>query len=344
MSSLSPHSTRKYWISMILLVALCLTFGLLELITGSVSIDFQSILSILGKNESESAQSVIIWESRLPRLFAAFWAGAGLALSGWIMQTLFRNPLASPSILGITSGASLGVALLMMSGFLIGVPLQGTLGTFTIAGGAMLGAVLVLLLVIAIASRMRDQVSLLIVGIMLGHFTSAIVSVLQFKTNPEALRSYVLWGMGTFTDTNYLEILLIAAIVAMGAIVIFFKKKALNILMLGDEYAQSLGVSVKKMRVVMIIVSGTMAGVITAFCGPIAFIGLAVPHFTRILLKTTHHATLFLPMILMGAAVGMGCDLISKTAEIPLNAVTSAMGAPVVIFILVKNAKSKALI
>jgi iron complex transport system permease protein len=329
---------------MILLLALCLIFAILELITGSVSIDFQSILSILSKNESESAQSVIIWESRIPRLFTAFWAGAGLALSGWIMQTLFRNPLASPSILGITSGASLGVALLMMSGVLIGVPLQGSLGTFTTAGAAMLGAVLVLLLVIAIASRMRDQVSLLIVGIMLGHFTSAIVSVLQFKTNPEALRSYVLWGMGTFTDTNYLEILLMAAIVAIGAVVIFFKKKALNILMLGDEYAQSLGVSVKKMRVVMIIVSGTMAGVITAFCGPIAFIGLAVPHFTRILLKTTHHATLFLPMILMGAAVGMGCDLISKTAEIPLNAVTSAMGAPVVIFILVKNAKSKALI
>ncbi len=297
----------------------------------------------MGKGQ-EGPNQIIVLESRLPRSFSSLLSGIALALSGWMMQTLFRNPLAGPSILGITSGASLGVAVVVLSGSLFGFSLSSTFGSLSIVGGAIIGSTSILLIMLLAAGRMKDQITLLIIGIMVGHFTGAIESILQYKTSDSSLRSFIIWGMGSFADTNYTEIIIIAIITALALIPIYAQRQALNIMLLGDDYAQSMGIQVKKMRLVLIIVSGLLAGVVTAFCGPIAFIGLVVPHIARMLLRTADHRKLFIPIILLGALTGLSCDFISRIAEIPLNAITSALGAPVVIWILLRNSKSKAII
>jgi len=307
-------------------------------------IPFGEVVDILSGKGTAGPNRVIVLESRLPRTISSLLGGIALALSGWMMQTLFRNPLAGPSILGITSGASLGVAVVVLSGSLFGFNLSSTFGSIGIAGGAIIGSTSILLIMLLAAGRMKDQITLLIIGIMVGHFTGAIESILQYKTSESALRSFVIWGMGTFADTNYLEIIIISIITALAIIPIYTQKQALNIMLLGDDYAQSMGIQVKKMRLVLIVVSGLLAGVVTAFCGPIAFIGLVVPHIARMLLRTADHRKLFIPIILLGALIGLSCDFISRIAEIPLNAITSAIGAPVVIWILLRNSKSKAII
>ena len=307
-------------------------------------IPFGEVVDILSGKGTAGPNRVIVLESRLPRTISSLLGGIALALSGWMMQTLFRNPLAGPSILGITSGASLGVAVVVLSGSLFGFNLSSTFGSIGIAGGAIIGSTSILLIMLLAAGRMKDQITLLIIGIMVGHFTGAIESILQYKTSESALRTFVIWGMGTFADTNYLEIIIISIITALAIIPIYTQKQALNIMLLGDDYAQSMGIQVKKMRLVLILVSGLLAGVVTAFCGPIAFIGLVVPHIARMLLRTADHRKLFIPIILLGALIGLSCDFISRIAEIPLNAITSALGAPVVIWILLRNSKSKAII
>jgi iron complex transport system permease protein len=307
-------------------------------------IPFGEVVDILSGKGTTGPNRVIVLESRLPRTISSLLGGIALALSGWMMQTLFRNPLAGPSILGITSGASLGVAVVVLSGSLFGFNLSSTFGSIGIVGGAIIGSTSILLIMLLAAGRMKDQITLLIIGIMVGHFTGAIESILQYKTSESALRTFVIWGMGTFADTNYLEIIIISIITALAIIPIYTQKQALNIMLLGDDYAQSIGIQVKKMRLVLIVVSGLLAGVVTAFCGPIAFIGLVVPHIARMLLRTADHRKLFIPIILLGALIGLSCDFISRIAEIPLNAITSALGAPVVIWILLRNSKSKAII
>jgi iron complex transport system permease protein len=307
-------------------------------------IPFGEVVDILSGKGTTGPNRVIVLESRLPRTISSLLGGIALALSGWMMQTLFRNPLAGPSILGITSGASLGVAVVVLSGSLFGFNLSSTFGSIGIAGGAIIGSTSILLIMLLAAGRMKDQITLLIIGIMVGHFTGAIESILQYKTSESALRTFVIWGMGTFADTNYLEIIIISIITALAIVPIYTQKQALNIMLLGDDYAQSMGIQVKKMRLVLIVVSGLLAGVVTAFCGPIAFIGLVVPHIARMLLRTADHRKLFIPIILLGALIGLSCDFISRIAEIPLNAITSALGAPVVIWILLRNSKSKAII
>lgn len=340
MASISSKTAPKALIFILLIGVLVLLLA--EIAFGPVKIGLSQILHTFSNPNGTDPQNVIVWYARVPQALTALLSGIALALSGWLMQSLFRNPLASPSVLGISSGASLGVALAILGGSLIGWSGAEFWSTLSLAAAAMTGAIGVLLLMVGVASRMRDQVSLLIVGIMIGHFVSALVSILQFKSNPDALRSFVLWGMGSFSETNYTKILVAAFIIACTVAISYFLRNTLNVLLLGDDYAQSLGVSVKKIRVLLIIISGLLAGVITAFCGPIAFIGLAVPHFTRIIFKSSDHRLLFFPLILIGAITGLGCDLISRWMEIPLNAVTSAIGAPVVIFILIKNSKTKA--
>jgi iron complex transport system permease protein len=315
-----------------------------QLIFGSVIIPFGEVVDILMGKGQEGPNQIIVLESRLPRSFSSLLSGIALALSGWMMQTLFRNPLAGPSILGITSGASLGVAVVVLSGSLFGFSLSSTFGSLSIVGGAIIGSTSILLIMLLAAGRMKDQITLLIIGIMVGHFTGAIESILQYKTSDSSLRSFIIWGMGSFADTNYTEIIIIAIITALALIPIYAQRQALNIMLLGDDYAQSMGIQVKKMRLVLIVVSGLLAGVVTAFCGPIAFIGLVVPHIARMLLRTADHRKLFIPIILLGALTGLSCDFISRIAEIPLNAITSALGAPVVIWILLRNSKSKAII
>ena len=329
------------------LTAIMLTICVLiifQLIFGSITIPFSDVFSILTGHGDEGPNRVIVLESRLPRTLSSIFGGIALALSGWLMQTLFRNPLAGPSILGITSGASLGVAIVVLSGSFFGFNLASTFGSLSIVGGALIGASSILFIMLFAAGRMKDQITLLIIGIMVGHFTGAVESILQYKTSESSLRSFIIWGMGSFADTNYTEIIILSIVATAATVPIYFKRNALNIMLLGDDYAQSMGIRVKKLRILLIILSGLLAGVVTAFCGPVAFVGLVVPHIARMLFHTADHRKLFLPIIFLGAMVGLSCDFISRIAEIPLNAITSALGAPVVIWILLRNSKSKAII
>ena len=315
-----------------------------ELMSGPVSIPFVNVLKIIVKGDvSEPAWKVIVLESRMPRAFTAAIAGGSLALSGLLMQTLFRNPLAGPSVLGISSGASLGVAALMLAsgGVIFKSPTFAGAG---IAIAAISGAMIVLVILLFVAERLHDNTSLLIFGIMLGYFTSAVVSILEYKAGNESLRSFILWSMGSFAEADGSEVLIMFTLLLIAIMIVISVLKALDLMLLGDDYASSMGVSVKSTRTILILASGLLAGGVTAFAGPIAFIGLAVPHVTRSVLSTSSHPRLFVPLILIGAFVGLLCDLIARMAQIPLNAVASALGAPVIIYIIVKGSKSKAIV
>ena len=317
---------------------------LLELMSGPVSIPFLNVLKILsGSQSSDPVWNVIILESRLPRALTAMIAGSSLALSGLLMQTLFRNPLAGPSVLGISSGASLGVAVLVLSSggaILSSLPFAGA----GIALAAVFGAMIVLLILLVVAERLRDNTSLLIFGIMLGYFTSAAVSILEYKAGNESLRSFVLWSMGSFAEADKGEVLIMTILLIGACLIVGSVIRALDLMLLGDEYASSMGVSVRSTRTAVILAAGILAGGVTAFAGPIAFIGLAVPHIARSVVKSSSHPILFWPLLLIGAFVGLLCDYIARIAEVPLNAVASALGAPVIIYIIVKGSKSKAIV
>ncbi len=323
----------------------CVLFFVLELVLGNVKIPVQDVLEILfTKTHSNQVWTTIVNESRMPRALAASIAGIGLAWSGWLMQTLFRNPLAGPSVLGITSGASLGVALLTLvvggHAFLdINIA-----GSATIAAAAMMGAGAVLLVVVIVAKRLADNTTLLVFGIMLGYFTSAIISALQFKAASELIKNYVLWGMGSFNEADFTDSFIMLITILIGAVIILFLLKNLNLILLGEEYAQSMGVNLKGNRLLIIIAVGAMAGSVTAFCGPVAFIGLVVPHLARSWMRTSEHVRLFVPIALMGMGVSMLADILSRLLELPLNAVVSALGAPLIIYIILRGSKSKSIV
>ncbi len=292
-------------------------------------------------NGSENTYRIIILESRLPRATAAILGGGGLALSGLLMQTLFRNPLAGPSVLGITSGASLGVALTVLA---VGGSISASSTIALTALAALAGAFIVLFIVMAVAEKLSDNTALLIFGIMLSFFTGAIVNALQFKSSNESLRSFINWGMGSFAETSKPEIVILALSVVIGIFITAFILPRLNLLLLGEDYAQSMGVNVRGTRLLIILATGILAGIITAFCGPVSFIGLAVPHLVRTWLRTSNHPRLFVPVILAGATIGVLCDLLARLLELPLNTIASALGAPVVVYIVLRGTKSKAII
>jgi iron complex transport system permease protein len=325
----------------ILSVLVCLLFCA-ELIFGSVPIALSELWNSLTGNEGVNrAHQIILINSRFPRALTALIGGSALSLSGLLMQTLFRNPLAGPSVLGISSGASLGVAVLVLA---TGGSLAGWGGYAAIASAAMLGALAVLFIVLAVSVKLNDNTTLLIFGIMLSFFTSAIVDALQFKSSNESLRSYVSWGMGSFAETNYSEIALVGSLTIGAVLLTLLILPRLNLLLLGDEYATSMGVNIKNTRFMLIIVTGILAGITTAFCGPVAFIGLAVPHLVRTTIRTSDHGRLILPVILCGSAVGLLCDLFARLLELPLNTIASALGAPVILFTLLSSSRSKAII
>lgn len=324
------------------LLLLLITLFILELAFGSVHIEKMSTLTILfGATAHEEAHRIIILESRLPRAITAILGGSGLALSGLLMQTLFRNPLAGPSVLGISSGASLGVALLVLAA---GGTMSATGAIALTAASALAGALLVLFIVMAVAERLSDNTALLIFGIMLSFFTGAIVDALQFKSSNESLRSFINWGMGSFAETTIAEIMIVTAAVFAGIIITVFILPRLNLLLLGEDYAQSMGVNVRTTRLLIILATGVLAGIITAFCGPVSFIGLAVPHLVRTWLRSSNHPKLFVPVLLTGAVIGLMCDLLARIFELPLNTIASALGAPVVVFIILRGSKSRAII
>ncbi len=311
---------------------------------GSVSIPTKEIFkSLVGSIDNENWQ-YIIQDYRLPKAFTAILVGSGLGISGLLMQTLFRNPLAGPFVLGITSGASLGVALVIMGASVF----SGFLATFLISKwslviAASLGSFLVLLAVMIVSTRVRDTMAILIIGLMFGSITAAVVSVLSYFSSAEQLQQYIFWGFGSLGNLSWNELLVFFIIYVFGILLSIFSIKALNTLLLGENYAKSLGLNIKQSRMLIIIATSLLAGTITAFAGPIAFIGLAIPHITRQIFNTSNHKILLPAVFLFGAIIMLICDSIAQlpTSDytLPINAITSLIGAPVVIWLLVRKRK-----
>lgn len=327
----------------LLCIALPLVF-LTNLIMGSVNISFRQLYAVLiYADKTDITVYNILMNIRLPQTITAMLAGIGLSIGGLQMQTLFRNPLAEPSILGISSGASLGVAILMLfSGSIIGY--SGDFGLFSDIGislAAFIGSVLSMMVIIGFSSRVGNHISLLIVGLMIGYFISAFVGVLQFFSYKEDLQSYVLWGFGNFSGVGWRRLPLFSVIVFTGAVFSMFLVKPLNAWLLGDDYARNLGINVKRTRIAVIFCTGLLTAAVTAYCGPIAFIGLAIPHLCRGLFKTWNHATLTPAVMLAGAILALICNIIVRLPwfdnVLPVNAVTALLGAPVVIWVIVNQ-------
>lgn len=311
---------------------------------GSVSIPITEIFkSLFGNITNESWQYIII-NYRLPKAFTAILVGSGLGISGLLMQTLFRNPLAGPFVLGISSGASLGVAIIILGASFLGTAFTGLLvSKWSIVIAASLGSFLVLLAVLTVSSKVKDTMAILIIGLMFGSITSAVVSVLSYFSSAEKLQQYIFWGFGSLGNLSWYELLIFFIIYAVGFLLSILSIKALNSLLLGENYAKSLGLNIKQNRLIIIIATSLLAGTITAFTGPIAFIGLAIPHITRQIFPTSDHKILLPAVFLFGAIVMLICDSIAQlpTSDytLPINAITSLIGAPVVIWLLVRKRK-----
>jgi len=337
--------TKSYRFSFLfLLLVLLLVFGL-NISSGSVVIPMKDTLnSIFGGTLQNESWNYIIWDYRIPKAFTAILVGSGLALSGLLMQTLFRNPLAGPFVLGISSGASLGAALLIMgSSALAGLFSFGFINDISLAIAASIGSFLVLLVVMSVATRIKDTMALLIIGLMFGSITAAIVSVLSYFTSAEKLQQYIYWSFGSLGNLSWSQLGLLLGIVLLGIVLSILSIKSLNALLLGENYAQSLGVNMKKSRYLIIIATGILAGSITAFAGPIAFVGLAVPHLTRQIFDTTDHRILMPAVLVYGAILMLLCDTIAQLPSsanvLPINAITSIIGAPIVIWLLIRKRK-----
>ncbi|HAS43201.1 MAG TPA: iron ABC transporter [Microscillaceae bacterium] len=319
---------------------------LIDTSVGSSYIPFQATLRILlGMSPEQEVWQNILYKIRIPRTITAALAGIALSISGLQMQTLFRNPLAGPSVLGITSGASLGIALVILgSGSALNVyTLQklGIGGSWLLIGAAVIGSALVFLLIMLLASRIRDNVVLLILGIMIGNITVAIVSVWQYFSQPEQVQDFILWTFGSFGGITSDQLTLFSAIVLVGVALSLLISKPLNTLLLGENYAQSMGISIQRVRLLIIAITSILAGSITAFVGPIGFIGIAVPHLTRSLFNTSNHKILIPNCGLIGAILMLLCDIVAKLpgsqSTLPINAITALIGAPVVIAVIMKQ-------
>ncbi len=327
----------KHHRASIIFFLLMLVLFVLELMLGSVNISPENVLTALFSDPTDT-NTYIVTQLRLPRALMAVIAGCGLSIAGLLMQSLFRNPLAGPFVLGISSGAGLGVALVILGASALG---------WTLASGAsivlasVLGSVAVLLLTLFIAMRIRDTMGLLIIGLMVGSLSSAVVGILSYFSTSEELKRYVFWSLGSLGGVDWIDLGILIALLAFCVVFTFVLVKPLNALLLGETYARSLGVPVERMRWYMILITSILAGGITAYAGPIAFVGLAVPHLCRLLLPTVNYKVLLPATILLGACLMLACDIIAQVPfsnySLPLNAVTSLIGAPVVIWLIVEK-------
>ena len=323
--------------------ALCVVLFVLNLIMGSVKIPVEDVVRILLGDETQKASwQFIVLQSRLPQAMTALLCGAALAVSGLMLQTAFRNPLAGPSVFGINSGAGLGVALVML--FLGG---GLSVGSVSISGfaavllAAFVGAMSVMIVIFFFSTLVRNNVMLLIIGIMIGYISNSAISLLNFFATDEGVRSYMVWGLGSFGGVSMSNMPLFASVTLLGLLGALLLIKPLNALMLGDQYAENLGVNILRTRNWLLIVTGVLTAITTAFCGPVAFNGLAVPHIARLLLTTDNHRQLLPATLLCGSMVALVCNLIcflpGEGGVIPLNAVTPLIGAPVIIYVIAKK-------
>lgn len=332
---------------LILLLILPISFTL-DILFGSVAIPFSDFIAVVSGNSISETHSLIITDLRIPRALVALLAGLALPVSGLLMQTFFRNPLAGPYVLGISTGASLGVAIFSLGGGVGGIAIASGLGLSShwgIITAACVGSLSVMLIIVAIAPKVYDTASLLIIGIMLGSITSAVVSVLQYFSNPNEVHAFLLWTFGSFSGLSMKEIAILAGFVIPILLICLAMQKALNALLLGENYARGLGVNITRLRYGIIITASLLAGIVTAFTGPIGFVGMAVPHIARMICKTTNHKTLLLASALIGANLLLLCDMISQLpghqSTLPINTVTAMFGAPIVIMVILRGRKNQ---
>ncbi len=320
-----------------LLSLLVAVLFVVDLATGSVSIPLDEVWAALTGDEVAASTAKIVRSIRLVKAAVATAAGAGLAVSGLQMQTLFRNPLAGPYVLGISSGASLGVALFILGAPLLGVAANGILATLGIAGAAWVGAAAILLVIAAVGRRIKDIMVILILGMMFSSGVGAVVQILQYLSHEDALKSFVIWTMGSLGEVTAARLALLLPAVAVGLVLSIAAIKSLNLLLLGEQYARTMGLDVRRARRLIFFSTTLLAGTVTAFCGPIGFVGLAVPHVARMLFRNADHRVLLPGAALTGAVVLLVCDIVSKWWTLPVNTITALVGIPIVVWVVVRN-------
>ena len=315
------------------LAALTLFLFLLDLAVGAVAVPLGDVWAALTGGDCPRATAKIILNIRLIKAVVALLAGAALSVSGLQMQTLFRNPLAGPYVLGISSGASLGVALVVLAG------VGSSIG---IAGAAWLGAAIVLVVIAAVGHRIKDIMVILILGMMFSSGIGAVVQILQYVANDESLKMFVIWTMGSLGDVTFNQLAVLIPSIIAGLLLAVITIKPLNLLLFGEEYAVTMGLNVRRSRGLLFLSTTLLAGTVTAFCGPIGFIGLAMPHVTRMLFRNSDHRVLVPGTVLSGASVLLLCDLVSKLFTLPINAITALLGIPIVVWVVLRNKSVKA--
>ena len=330
---MKSRSTTLFIIISLLLVILFV----LDLLMGSVHIPLRDILAAIVGAEVDPATRLIVLDIRLVKAIVAILTGMALSVSGLQMQTLFRNPLAGPYVLGINSGASLGVALFILGMPLLGIATNSTLSSIGTAGAAWLGSALILAFVASVSTRIKDIMVILILGMMISSGVSAIVQILQYLSNEEALKSFVIWTMGSLGDVTINQLHLMLPAVLIGLVVSVAVIKPLNLLLLGEQYARTMGLNVRRSRYLIFLSTTLLAGTVTAFCGPIGFVGLAIPHIARMLFSNADHRILLPASALCGAVTLLICDILSKWLTLPINTITALLGIPIVIWVVIRN-------
>ncbi|MBE9468935.1 MAG: iron ABC transporter permease [Bacteroidetes bacterium] len=347
--SIIKDNKSKHIKFFVILILLLIVLFFLDLVLGSVKIPIKDVFSILTTVESSRQEWLtIVIDFRLPKAITAVIAGAALSVSGLQMQTIFRNPLAGPYVLGISSGASLGVAILVLgfSSFFTANQLN-FMGNWAVVVSACIGSGLILFFILTLSFRISDIMTILILGILFGSAATAVVSILQYFSNESMLKAFIVWTMGSLGSVSHSQLNILLPCIVVGLLISLASTKILNAMLLGESYAKSMGVNIKTSRILVFISTSILAGTITAFCGPIGFIGIAVPHLTRILFKTTNHNFLIPGSILMGAIIMLISDIISRlpgyNTTLPINSVTALLGIPIVILIIVRKQKLSSL-
>jgi iron complex transport system permease protein len=321
----------------VVLYALLVVLFVVDLLVGSVSIPLRDIFAALLGGEVTPSTRPIVVDIRLVKAAVAVLAGMALSVSGLQMQTLFRNPLAGPYVLGISSGASLGVALFILGMPLLGIATSSTISSLGTAGAAWLGSALILAFVASVSTRIKDIMVILILGMMISSGVSAVVQILQYLSNEESLKSFVIWTMGSLGDVTSKQLGLLLPAVLIGLSVSVAVIKPLNLLLLGEQYARTMGLNVRRSRYLIFLSTTLLAGTVTAFCGPIGFVGLAIPHIARMLFRNADHRVLVPASALCGAVVLLSCDIVSKWLTLPINTITALLGIPIVIWVVIRN-------
>ncbi|MBO7323395.1 MAG: iron ABC transporter permease [Bacteroidales bacterium] len=312
---------------------------LANILYGAISIPIEEIWAILtNSNQVNESWKIIVTESRLPQAITALLSGSALAISGLLLQTLFRNPLAGPSILGISDGANLGVAIAMLA---LGGQIGGLGGYMTIALSALIGAMVILSIIIYFSGKVRSNILLLIIGIMVGYLVSSSISILNYYASADKVHKFVMWGMGDFSSVSLDKLPFFAIILIIGLVMALMLSKPMNALLMGENYASNLGVNIKRVRTAILINTGILVAIVTAFCGPISFIGIAVPHISRLIIGSANHRHLIPVTLLTGGAIALICNILTiipgSNTILPLNAITPLFGAPVILYVIMSK-------